>query len=123
MDYSVSEFGRIHCCKDGVQSKMNNRMAKSVDPDETARHEQSHRDRHCLEMYLFWFAGMNGIIGGSLSISAGFLRSRSLMNIRRYSRVDRTGGCERCVYLNVESMLSTNVPVSLSYVTMSVGRY
>ena len=36
MDSSTSEFGHIHCCKQGFQSKINNRIANSVDPDESA---------------------------------------------------------------------------------------
>ena len=41
----------------GVQSKFNNRMANSVDPDETACYEQSHLDLHCLQRYLYWSVG------------------------------------------------------------------
>ena len=29
-------------------------MTNSVDPDETARHEPSHRDLHFLHIHLFW---------------------------------------------------------------------
>ena len=36
-------------------------MANSVDPDETARNEPSHRDLHCLRRYLVWSAGMIGL--------------------------------------------------------------
>ena len=36
MDSSISEFENIHCCKLGLESKINNCMAISVDPDETA---------------------------------------------------------------------------------------
>ena len=39
-------------------SKTNNRMANSVDPDETAK--PSHLDLHCLQKYLCWSAGMKG---------------------------------------------------------------
>ena len=39
MDSSISEFKHIHCCKKGVPSKINNRMANTVDPDETARND------------------------------------------------------------------------------------
>ena len=35
MDSSISEFGHSHCCKKGFQSKINNRIGSSVDPDET----------------------------------------------------------------------------------------
>ena len=34
---------------------MNTRVAHSVDPDETARHEPSHLDLHCLQRYLYVF--------------------------------------------------------------------
>ena len=40
---------------------MNNCMANSVDPDETARYEPSHLDLHCLQRYLYWSAGMKGL--------------------------------------------------------------
>ena len=39
-------------------------MAKCVDPDETARHEPSHQDLHCLHGYLFWSARLKGISVG-----------------------------------------------------------
>ena len=38
--------------------KINQRMANSVDPDETARYESSHLDLHCLQRYLYWSAGI-----------------------------------------------------------------
>ena len=47
MDPSVSKSGHIHCCKLGFQSKIDNRMANSADPDETARNEPSHLKLHC----------------------------------------------------------------------------
>ena len=59
MGTSISEFGLIHCCSYWFQSKINNRMANSVDSDETA-HEPSHLDLHCLQRYLYWSAGMKG---------------------------------------------------------------
>ena len=40
-------------------SQNQNRMANSVNPDETA-HEPSHQDLHCLHMYLVWSAGLKG---------------------------------------------------------------
>ena len=45
-DPSYFEFGYFHCSK----SAINNRMADSVDPDETARYEPSHLDVHYLHM-------------------------------------------------------------------------
>ena len=36
----------------GVSIKIINRMANSVDPDETARSEPSHLDLHCLQSVL-----------------------------------------------------------------------
>ena len=38
-----------------------NRMANSVDPDETVPYEPSHQDLHFLHMYLVWSAGLKGI--------------------------------------------------------------
>ena len=35
-------------------------MSNSGDPDETARHEPSHLDLHCLQRYLIWSAGIGG---------------------------------------------------------------
>ena len=51
MGCSISQFGHIYCCKYGFQSKVNSRIANSVDPDETARHKQSHLGVHCLQRY------------------------------------------------------------------------
>ena len=39
MNTSISEFGHFFCCEQAFQSKINNIMANSVDPDETARYE------------------------------------------------------------------------------------
>ena len=41
--------------------KNQNRMANSVDPDETAHYELSHQDLHCLHRYVVWFAGLKGL--------------------------------------------------------------
>ena len=54
MGYFSSEFGHICCIKEGFLSKINNRMANSVDPDETAHYEPSHLGLHCLQRYLYW---------------------------------------------------------------------
>ena len=35
-----------------------NRMATSVDPDETAHNEPSHQDLYCSHKYLVWSAGL-----------------------------------------------------------------
>ena len=51
----------IHCCKQGFQSKINYRMAKTVDPGKMSHYEPSHLDLHCLQRYLHWSAGMKGI--------------------------------------------------------------
>ena len=61
MDASVSEFGHIYCCKQGFQSKLNNRMTINVDLDETARYEMSHLDVHCMQSYLYRSAGKRGM--------------------------------------------------------------
>ena len=58
MDSSIYEFGHIHCCKRGFQSKINDKMANSVDPNETARYQPSYLDLHCLQRYLNWSVGM-----------------------------------------------------------------
>ena len=50
MDVSIIEFGHIDCCKWGFQSKINNSMANSVDPDERIHYEQSHLNLHCLHL-------------------------------------------------------------------------
>ena len=39
-------------------SQNQNRMANSVDPDETAHYEPSHQDLHCLHEYFIWSAGL-----------------------------------------------------------------
>ena len=52
MDSSISGSGRIHCCKQGFQSKNNNRMANSADPDET--HRTSCLIRINIAQNLFW---------------------------------------------------------------------
>ena len=43
--------------KRGLHSKIKNRMANSVDPDEMAHYESSHQDLHCLHRDRFWCAG------------------------------------------------------------------
>ena len=57
MDSSISEFGHIHCFKQGCQSKISNRIANSADPDEKAQYEPSHLDLHCLQRYLYFMQG------------------------------------------------------------------
>ena len=63
MDSSILENGHVHWCKKGFQSKIKNRMANSVDLDETAHDAPSHLDLHCLHryMYLLWFVGLKGL--------------------------------------------------------------
>ena len=41
-------------------SQIINRMADSVDPDETAHYEPSHQDLHCLQWCLCWSVVMIG---------------------------------------------------------------
>ena len=57
MDFSISEFGQIHCCKQEFKSKTNNRMANHVDPDEMDHNKPSHLN---LQRYLYWSAGIKG---------------------------------------------------------------
>ena len=52
MDTSVCEFGNVIVAK-VFQSKIKNRMANSVAPDEMAHYEHSHLALHCLHRYLF----------------------------------------------------------------------
>ena len=42
MDSFLLEFGHVHWCKFGFQSKIKNRFANSEDPDETAYYEHSY---------------------------------------------------------------------------------
>ena len=53
-------LGMFTDAKIWFQSKIRNRMANSVGPDETPRYEPSHLDLHCLHRYLFCFAGLKG---------------------------------------------------------------
>ena len=43
-----------------IQDKIKQNI-NGVDPDETARHEPSHLDLHCLHRCLFWSAGLKGL--------------------------------------------------------------
>ena len=61
MDSSMFEFGHIHCCKYVFQTKIKNRMANSVDPDEMACYKPSYLDLLCLQRYMLWFAGLKGL--------------------------------------------------------------
>ena len=45
----------------GFQSKIETKMANSVDPNETARDEPSDLNLHCLHRYLFLSAGLKAI--------------------------------------------------------------
>ena len=49
--------------------KINNRIANSVDPDETAHYEPSHLDLHCLQRYLYWSVEMKGLRDRFLLVS------------------------------------------------------
>ena len=57
--------------KRGFQSKINNRVANSVDPDDTAHYVPFHQDLHCLQKYIFWFVGMKGLNNIFLSANYG----------------------------------------------------
>ena len=48
MGSSISECGHIHCCKYVFQSKVNNKMANSIDPAETALYKPFSLDLYCL---------------------------------------------------------------------------
>ena len=41
VDSSIFESGRVNCCLLGFETEIENRMANSVDPDETANYEPS----------------------------------------------------------------------------------
>ena len=56
MTSPVFRFGRIDCCN-GISVKNLDQIGKSVDPDETARYEPSHQDRHCLHRYCLGLPG------------------------------------------------------------------
>ena len=58
MDSSISEFGHS-LLQIGFFLKFNNRIANSVEPDETAQYEPQ-LDRHCSQRYPFWSIGMKG---------------------------------------------------------------
>ena len=58
MDIAISKPGFIHYFKWGFQSKINNRMANSVDPDEMAHYKPSRLGLHCLQKYQYWSVGM-----------------------------------------------------------------
>ena len=45
----------------GVSIKNQNRMANSVDPDETAHYEPSHQDLRCLQKQMVWSAVLKGL--------------------------------------------------------------
>ena len=45
----------------GLSVKNQNRMANTVDPDETAQYEPSYLYLRCLQMYLLWSAGLIGL--------------------------------------------------------------
>ena len=51
----------------GLSVKNQDRMASSVEPDETARYKQFHLEPHCLQRYLFWTAGLKGLIPLAIS--------------------------------------------------------
>ena len=61
MDSSIHGFGHVHCLKSACQSKFKNRMANSVDLDETAHNEPSHLDLQCLQKCVFWFTRLKGL--------------------------------------------------------------
>ena len=60
--FSMLHVGHAHCCKKGFQTQIKNRMANSVDPDETAHFEPSHLDLHCLHRHLFWSVRLTGLV-------------------------------------------------------------
>ena len=54
-----------------VQSKIKNKMANSVDPDEKAHYEPHHLDLHCLQRHVYWLAEMKELnISCQISMSA-----------------------------------------------------
>ena len=60
MESSIMEYGHVHWCPQGCQTKNQNIMANSVDPDEMAHHEPSHQDLHYLQRYLVCSVGLKG---------------------------------------------------------------
>ena len=61
MDSFITEFGLPIVANRNFQSKINNRMANSVYPNETARYEPTQLDLHRLQMYLYQSGGMKGL--------------------------------------------------------------
>ena len=52
-----------------IIKKINYRTANSVDSDEMAHYEPSRLDLHCLQKYLFWSAGLKGLIDYSVYVT------------------------------------------------------
>ena len=55
-DSFILESDQNHFSKQVSKVKNRNRIVNSVDPDETAHYEPSHRDLHCLQ-YMFGLQG------------------------------------------------------------------
>ena len=64
-------------------------MANSVDPDEMAHYELSQLDLHCLHRYLFWSAGLKGLMYCIINTvtSSGLFHHNSLDQAISNSRV------------------------------------
>ena len=61
----------------GLPVNNTNRMAKSVDPDQTARYDLSHLDVCLLQRNLFWSAGLKRV--KSRQVKAPFSNNTCLM--------------------------------------------
>ena len=59
MDSSIFKADENPLFQRGLSVKNQNRMANSVDPEETAQSELSHQDLQCLQKK-FWSAGLKG---------------------------------------------------------------
>ena len=57
------------------QFLIKNRIAYNADPDETAHHEQSYLDLHCLQKYLSWSTGLK-----ELNVKQGLARGNIVSN-------------------------------------------
>ena len=62
MDSSIIKVWTYPFFQIGMSVRNKNRMANSVDPDETARYEPSQLDLHGLQKCQGWFAGLKELI-------------------------------------------------------------
>ena len=76
----ISAFRHIHCCQKGDIFKSSTNIANSLDSDETAHCDPSHLDLHCMQNYLLWSTGLNGLRSVSPCLVSQEGSVRSLWN-------------------------------------------